>query len=336
MATSTKKHPLLPPGSILSMWREAADLLLTQDQGDPALLYLHIMRHANASPEQWDKARIRLAQEALDQLGLFPEEYKQEAKQVADASQKLEQQEPPQYSAQDLAVAMSQPDQVFSGLVTAIQQQLGKVLVSHDLTQLLTIYNYLGMPPEVMLMLVTHCISQAESKHGAGAKPTISQIKKEAHAWEREGITSFESANQHVQFLAEVSQLELRVLQIFHLQTRPLIQTERNTVKQWISWGFGDDILTSAYERTVAQTGNFEWRYCHGILKSWHQQGFQSLEQIKAHDNTLAQRPKQDKKKNWPKETLQVTENSAPSPEQGKRMEEDMEFLRKMLENPSQ
>ena len=59
----------LIPGGLLAMTGEAADRLLRLDNGDAALLYLHLLRRGDARGLTWPETRLRPALEQLKRAG---------------------------------------------------------------------------------------------------------------------------------------------------------------------------------------------------------------------------------------------------------------------------
>lgn len=66
----------------------------------------------------------------------------------------------------------------------AVEQMLGKVLSPADLKILYTLFDFLALPPEVILTLTGWCVEQAKQK-GPGRKPTLTQIRREAYKCRR-------------------------------------------------------------------------------------------------------------------------------------------------------
>ena len=56
-------------------------------------------------------------------------------------------------------------------------------------------------------------------------------------------------------------------------------------ISSWVEMGFDDDAIALAYERTVRKKGSLVWPYMNSILKSWHQKGLHTLQQIKEGDS---------------------------------------------------
>ena len=180
---------LLFPGNILSLHRAAVDKLARQGDGDAALLYLVLAAGGNSGALPWGPEKVEGAKNTLIQLGLLPSD----AAVLPPVPQKLEDDRPPEYTAQDIAQAL-QDRKGFRDLVPAVEQLLGKVLSPSDLKILYTLYDFLALPPEVLLTLTGWCVEQAKAK-GPGRKPTLPQIRREAYKWQKAGIDTLEAAD---------------------------------------------------------------------------------------------------------------------------------------------
>ena len=93
-------------------------------------------------------------------------------------------------------------------------------------------------------------------------------IEREAYRWADAGIDTMERA---AAFIQEQNQREIRSLQIAELlgvQGRNLTQGEEKYLKAWADWGFSDEVIRMAYDKTCMNTGALKWPYMHSILKS--------------------------------------------------------------------
>ena len=65
------------PGEVLAMTGQAADRLLKLDNGDAALLYLHLLRHGAQTGLRWPEDRLEAAglivHPVLEGLGRMPQ-----------------------------------------------------------------------------------------------------------------------------------------------------------------------------------------------------------------------------------------------------------------------
>ena len=149
---------LLLPGSILSLHRSAVEKLLKAGNGDAALLYLCLTAGQNSGALPWGPDQVEAAQNPLLRLGLISSDTPVQPPRP----EKLEDDRPPDYTTQDIAQAF-QNDGGFKALVPAVEQMLGKVLSPSDLKILYTLYDFLALPPEVLLTLTGWCVEQAKA-----------------------------------------------------------------------------------------------------------------------------------------------------------------------------
>lgn len=258
---------LLIPGQD---WRK----LLAAASGDAALLYLFL--RAGGQPEQAEQAlrlsspRMEMAVASLKQMGLWPETQKI-----------LRPAQPPVYTERDLIRAHQQTD--FPQLLGEAQRRLGKVLSTEEAKVLLSIYDYLGMPGEVISILISYCIQRARAR-GSTRSPSMHTIEREAYHWADLGIDTMEEAAAHMQLQLDRQSKAGQLRKTLQLGDRKLTPGEEKLVFQWIDWGFGPAEVAKAYEKTCMNTGGLKWPYLNSILKSWHTQGLHTLAAIEAGD----------------------------------------------------
>ena len=251
-------------------WRK----LLAAASGDTALLYLFLQ--AGGTPEQamqslrFTGARMDCAVAALKQMGLWPE-----------APKILRPAHPPVYNEADLIRAEKQTD--FPQLLGEAQRRLGKVLSTEEAKVLLSIYDYLGMPADVISILLSYCIQRARAR-GSSRNPSMHNIEREAYHWADLGIDTMEEAAAYMQMQLDRQSKAGQLRQVLQLGDRKLTAGEEKLVLQWIDWGFGPDEVAMAYEKTCMNTGGLKWPYLNSILKSWHNQGLHTVQAIEAGD----------------------------------------------------
>ena len=138
--------------------------LLSAASPDAALLYLYISggnRPENAEADlKMNPSRFQCAAATLRQLGLWPEP----RKTVVLSGER------PQYSEQDVMSAM-QGSEDFRLLYGEVQRLLGRTLNTEELKILLSFERYLGLPAEVISVLVCYCKDRARCLHPAAERP---------------------------------------------------------------------------------------------------------------------------------------------------------------------
>ena len=259
-----------------SLPSDAVERLLAAANGDAALLYLHFAagRPLENAREalRMSEARYDLACATLQQLGLWP----QEPQRHLDASQA------PVYTEQDV-IRETHTSREFEAITGETQRRLGRVLSNEELKILLSIYRYLGLPPEVISILINYCIQRGKGR-GQTRMPSIRNIEKEAYRWADLGIDTMEEAAVYMQSQLQVQANVGKIQHMFGIEGRKLTPGEEKLISTWLSWVFGEREIQKAYEKTCMNTGGLKWPYLNSILKSWHEQGLLTLEKIEAGD----------------------------------------------------
>lgn len=262
-------------GTELHIEQSHVHKLLLTASGDAALLYLYIQ--SGNDPEsagaalKMSQSRYSCAAASLRQLGLWPE-----------PKRTLVVGERPQYTENDVILAMD-TDGDFRKLYGEVQHQLGKTLTTEELKILLGFVRYLGLPMDVISMLVCYCKERSRQK-GSTRNPSLRTIEKEAYAWAEQGIDTMEEA---VAFIQNQNMRRSRIgnlLRILQIRGRNLTAGEEKYAQKWLDMGFSDEVIALAYERTCLNTGGLSWAYMNRILTSWHEGGMLTLEQVRAKD----------------------------------------------------
>jgi len=298
---------------VLALSGQAADRLLKLDNGDAALLYLHLLRRGSLNGLRWSQSRLDGALEGLRTQGLAPAQTPQPEPPVQEAP-------PPEYNTEDITAALADKTSAFPALCDEVERQLGKRLTANDLKTLYTLYDHLALPAEVIMVLVGWCGEETRRKYGPGRRPFLSQIRKEAFIWARRGIDTLERAEEHIQKLARLRGREAEVLRLLDIPARPLVERERTYVAAWDEWGFDDEAIRMAYEKTIVQKQSMNWNYMNGILRRWHSQGLHTAAAIRAGDHE-------------PRPIQAGGQPARPQPAaQEQRAREDMDRMRRLME----
>ena len=263
---------------------EHAETLLALHDGDAALIYIwlltggeelreeHCARQLGLSP-----AAVQCAAEKLRAAGLLGEAPKREAPLPPP-------EETPQYTAEDI-VRRSLEDRAFQMLRQEVESVFGHLLSTPDLKTLFSIYDRLGLPPEVILLLINHCAERTKKRYGEGRLPTMYSIEKEAYRWCSREIMTLELAEEYLAALdrqEEAMSLLARTLQISPRVPSP---SERKYMEEWLAMGFPMEALALAYDRTVLSTGKLVWKYMDRILRSWQEKGLKTVREIEEKDS---------------------------------------------------
>lgn len=272
---------------------QQADRLIGRGDGDAALLYLCLLRADRGVTAQelqrrlkWSQLRLHAAETALQELGLIDRPPEQKPPEPA--------QERPVYTADDLTDLLT-GDAGFRMLVPQTEEKLGKRLKTADLQILAGLYDDLGLPADVIYLLVCHCVARSEERYGPGRRPTLRQIEKEGYHWAQRGLFDQESASRYLRDWNVRRSVMSRYMQVLGLGDRRPVESEERYITDWMDKGFPPETVALAYDKTVFYKKELNWRYLNGILRRWHENGWHTEEEVRQSDSRKPSRREEKK-----------------------------------------
>ena len=272
---------------------QQADRLIGRGDGDAALLYLCLLRADRGVTAQelqrklkWSQLRLHAAETALQELGLIDRPPEQKPPEPA--------QERPVYTTDDLTDLLT-GDAGFRMLVPQTEEKLGKRLKTADLQILAGLYDDLGLPADVIYLLVCHCVTRSEERYGPGRRPTLRQIEKEGYHWAQRGLFDQESASRYLRDWNVRRSAMSRYMQVLGLGDRRPVESEERYIADWMDKGFPPETVALAYDKTVFYKKELNWRYLNGILRRWHENGWHTEEEVRQSDSRKPSRREEKK-----------------------------------------
>lgn len=272
---------------------QQADRLIGRGDGDAALLYLCLLRADRGVTAQelqrklkWSQLRLHAAETALQELGLIDRPPEKPLPEPA--------QERPVYTADDLTDLLT-GDAGFRMLVPQTEEKLGKRLKTADLQILAGLYDDLGLPADVIYLLVCHCVARSEERYGPGRRPTLRQIEKEGYHWAQRGLFDQESASRYLRDWNVRRSAMSRYMQVLGLGDRRPVESEERYIADWMDKGFPPETVALAYDKTVFYKKELNWRYLNGILRRWHENGWHTEEEVRQSDSRKPSRREEKK-----------------------------------------
>ena len=263
--------------------------LIAAGSSDAALLYLTLLlHHGSMAPEglgselHWDGERLRRAETALLSCGLV-----NSRRPAVEEALQPPQEERPDYTREDVARQL-ESDSRFAQLTANLEQLLGKKLSTPDLNILLGLYDYLGLPCEVIFLLANHCTERLQARYGSGRRPTLRQMEREGYAWARMGLLDLDSANAYLMRYARRRSQTGQYMEALRLGQRPPSPTEESYLLRWAEMGFSPEAVELAYDKTMLKCKELRWRYLNKILCSWHEKGLHTPEEVERGDRRPA------------------------------------------------
>ncbi|MBR5156119.1 MAG: DnaD domain protein [Clostridia bacterium] len=181
--------------------------------------------------------------------------------------------ERPSYTSAEID-AVATKNKAIDSLFRQAERILGRILSPSDFELIYSFVDWLGLPVEVVVMLLRFAASR-----GKTAKRYLETV---AIDWADKGIDNYESAEEYIREIELKLSNEGKVRGILGIYDRALTQTEKKYIK---AWTFEKDIpcelVAEAYDRTVAATGKLSWAYMNKILLSWYEEGLRTADEVR-------------------------------------------------------
>ena len=249
---------------------------------DACLLYLCLKQNGDAMDEEklreslsWEKLRFDAAKAALARAELIRLPEKEAGKEAP-----LPAEQPPQYTQEDVMRRM-EGDEAFAQLLREVERRLGP-LSTASLKILLELNEYLGLPCDVIYLLVNDCIACKEARFGAGRRPTMREIEKEGYAWARRELFSVQAVDEYLKKEQRRRRLYPDYMAALQMPARTPSPGEEKYIKSWLEMGFPPETVAIAYDKTVLKCHEFKWPYCNGILKKWHEKNLHTTQEVQS------------------------------------------------------
>lgn len=260
-------------------------------------LYLYLLRAGKSvTPERAAEdlnialADLKKAAKELKSMGLMS---------TAGKGKLPPEQKIPEYE-KTYIVKRSMEDANFEGLQIEAANVVGHPLSPQELNTLFGIYDYLGLPAEVICVLLNFCLEDVQEKYGPGRLPTMRQIEQNAYLWAREEIMTLDLADAYLNRRKERKDTHNQIKRMMGIWDRAFTKTELNYLNDWLDKGFGIDAIAIAFDRTVTQTNGLKWPYMNRIMQNWHEKGLHTPEEIESGDKPLGKAAQKKSAANTP------------------------------------
>jgi DnaD/phage-associated family protein len=155
----------------------------------------------------------------------------------------------------------------------AVQGFTGEMPNNVEQNSLLWMHEYLGLPPDVILMLAAFC-KQINSYH-------VRYMEKIAIEWQERGITTHQLAQEDITRRTEARSYTGRIKVMFQMKRDPTPK-QQEYIDGWQKSGFSPELVQLAYEKARDKKGDEitleSIRYIDGILRRWKAAGIRTPE----------------------------------------------------------
>jgi len=161
---------------------------------------------------------------------------------------------------------IAEMNEEFKLLINEAQQAAGWMFNTSEIEIVASLYSTLRLSTEYILTLIGYFVGKRE-------RP-LRYLEKVAYSLIDEGVDSAPALEEKLRWLEKFEGHAGKVRTLFGIGARELTAREKDYLVNWFDvYGFGDDMVALAYEKTVHSTGKASLAYANGILKKWHDEG---------------------------------------------------------------
>jgi len=170
-------------------------------------------------------------------------------------------------------------DTAFRSCTELVSETFGSgILNKNELSSLLYLYNYVGLPAEVISGIAGYCKSKGKTSMQYLMKTALSM-------YEKEGIDTYEKFEQYMALLEKRNADSTRLRTMLGFGERALSTKEKEFFTRWLEeWALPFDLISLAYEKTVDNLHKVNLAYMNAMLKRWYENGFTTAEDVEIGD----------------------------------------------------
>ena len=213
-------------------------------------------------------------------------------------------------------------------LLFVAEQYLGKTLSTTDMKTITYFYDELGMSTDLIEYLIEYCVENGHK--------SMHYIQKVALSWADRKIRTPEEAKQSAAFYSKSC---YGVLKAFGITGRSPAASELAYIQRWSGeYGFSDELILEACNRTMNSIHQPSFDYAESILKSWLEGGAKNRKDVEALDLAYQKEKLERKEKRQGRSASSSAETPKPARNRFNNFEgrtyEDMEDLtRRLIQN---
>lgn len=194
----------------------------------------------------------------------------------------------PTYTPEEIAVYLAKSTKT-KELFSSAQTHLNKMLTYQDMSTLFSFHDWLGLPMDVIEILLAYC---GQRNHN-----TFSYIEKVAIDWAENGINTPQKALERITLYTSKFPKILKAFGEKDINRNP-VPTERTFIKKWFTeYEMPLELVEYACEKTILNTGKISFSYADKIITSWHQKKVKTLDAVKQLDAEFIAGKKEKKTK---------------------------------------
>lgn len=189
------------------------------------------------------------------------------------------------YSSTELAQGLKKEE--FSSLADFAQRKLGRLFNQTEMSQLYSLYDYSGLPADLIEGIVEYCTSID--------KTSMRYIEKTALGMYDDGIQSLKDFEYYMNRKKQRESAENNIKKIIGAENRALTKSEKLHISKWIEdWEIDCELISLSYERTINSISKPSVVYMSKVLESWINSGARTVADVEVLKSKKADSNKTD------------------------------------------
>ncbi|MBQ5316770.1 MAG: DnaD domain protein [Oscillospiraceae bacterium] len=179
-------------------------------------------------------------------------------------------------------------------LFESTEQYAARPLTHDEQRTLIWIHDHLGIPSDVILMLVSRCFS--------AGKGQMSYIEKVACDWSERGIFTYADAERELIEIQRRDSGRDHIMKLIGAARLSSAQTE--CVDRWNDWNVTDEMINHAAEICTDKKMRIDIKYMDGIICKWRKDGINTVDGAKR----MSEERRKPAEKGRPQKTIYDTD----------------------------
>lgn len=183
----------------------------------------------------------------------------------------------PSYSSSEISGYISDHKEMRS-LLQYVEKALGKTLSSNDQSTIFGLHDWLGLPLDVIAMLVSYCVSVN--------RKSMRSIELMAINWSENQVDTIQKAEKYLLLLQENNSKISSYKRAIGIFDRILTKGEVDFLSEWAhKLNSPVELVKLAAEITAINTGKISLPYMNTMLQEWYSKGIKSAADARAMRN---------------------------------------------------
>lgn len=179
---------------------------------------------------------------------------------------------PDSYTLVEIASARDK-NAAFASLVSYLEKLSGRLYNAAEQGIVLYLYDTLGLECELIMGVAQYCASKGKS--------SIRYIQKTVMNITDEGVHTYEELEAYLEARRKKDDYRSMVKRVLGLE-RALSKPECGQIDRWEKDGVSEELVTLAYEKTVAKINKPQVAYMSKILETWQEKGFKTAAEVES------------------------------------------------------